>query len=147
MITRLPCDRFNPRRTPSYPNRYDFFYKNGVPKWRGTGYYYSRFRPGIGVRGRPCLTTLVYSSLPFSQHRHRKNYRAGTQTVSTFLVLLTTGLQYMVQRLNYAKDLERIERIRQDAKTAAWGNRLDPPEGQKKVSVIWTGWHDAALTR
>jgi len=31
--------------------RYDFFYKNGVPKWRGTGYYYSRFRPGLGVIG------------------------------------------------------------------------------------------------
>ncbi len=30
--------------------RYDFFYKNGVPRWRGTGYYYSRFRPGLGVR-------------------------------------------------------------------------------------------------
>jgi len=30
-------------------SRYDFFYKNGVPKWRGTGYYYSRFRPGLGV--------------------------------------------------------------------------------------------------
>ena len=44
------------------PNRYDFFYKNGVPKWRGTGYYYTRFRPGIGVSGPPCLTTLVYSS-------------------------------------------------------------------------------------
>ena len=29
--------------------RYDFFYKNGLPKWRGTGYYYSRFRPGLGV--------------------------------------------------------------------------------------------------
>ena len=29
--------------------RYDFFYKNGVPRWRGTGYYYSRFRPGLGV--------------------------------------------------------------------------------------------------
>ena len=69
---------------------------------------------------------------------HRKNYRAGTQTVSTFLVLLTTGLQYMVQRLNYAKDLERIERIRQDAKTTAWGNRLVAPEGQKKASAIWT---------
>ncbi|KLO08266.1 DnaJ-domain-containing protein [Schizopora paradoxa] len=28
--------------------RYDFFYKNGVPTWRGTGYYYSRYRPGLG---------------------------------------------------------------------------------------------------
>lgn len=33
---------------------YDFFYKNGVPKWRGTGYYYSRFRPGLGVSAAPC---------------------------------------------------------------------------------------------
>ncbi|GAA5949038.1 hypothetical protein JCM21900_003182 [Sporobolomyces salmonicolor] len=29
--------------------RYDFFYENGVPKWRGTGYYYSRYRPGLGA--------------------------------------------------------------------------------------------------
>ncbi|CAJ0767125.1 3651_t:CDS:10, partial [Entrophospora sp. SA101] len=27
--------------------RYNFFLKNGVPKWRGTGYYYSRHRPGL----------------------------------------------------------------------------------------------------
>lgn len=27
--------------------RYNFFYKNGVPRWRGTGYYYSRWRPGF----------------------------------------------------------------------------------------------------
>jgi len=91
-------------RNPESRKRYDFFYKNGVPKWRGTGYYYARFRPGIG-------------------------------TVMTFLVVLTTGLQYMVQKLNYARDLERIERIRQDARTTAWGNRLVPPEGQKKVRV------------
>jgi hypothetical protein len=37
--------------------RYDFFYKNGVPTWRGTGYYYSRFRPGLGV----CFGSLVGS--------------------------------------------------------------------------------------
>jgi len=84
--------------------RYDFFDKNGVPKWRGTGYYYSRFRPGVG-------------------------------TVFTFLVFLTTGLQFMVQKLNYARDLERVEKIRHDARTTAWGNRLIPPEGQKKVRV------------
>lgn len=28
--------------------RYDHFLKNGFPKWRGTGYYYARFRPGLG---------------------------------------------------------------------------------------------------
>ena len=29
-------------------DRYDHFLKNGFPTWRGTGYYYSRFRPGLG---------------------------------------------------------------------------------------------------
>ncbi|KAJ5913492.1 hypothetical protein N7504_002375 [Penicillium tannophilum] len=28
--------------------RYDHFLKNGFPLWRGTGYYYTRFRPGLG---------------------------------------------------------------------------------------------------
>ena len=28
--------------------RYDFFLARGFPKWRGTGYYYARFRPGLG---------------------------------------------------------------------------------------------------
>ncbi|KAI8334876.1 hypothetical protein BD560DRAFT_414321 [Blakeslea trispora] len=35
-------------RDPSSRERYHFFYKNGVPRWRGTGYLYSRFRPGVG---------------------------------------------------------------------------------------------------
>ncbi|CAJ0634373.1 7356_t:CDS:2 [Entrophospora sp. SA101] len=30
--------------------RYNFFLKNGVPKWRGTGYYYNRHRPGLESR-------------------------------------------------------------------------------------------------
>jgi len=29
--------------------RYNFFLKNGVPRWRGTGYYFSRYRPGLGT--------------------------------------------------------------------------------------------------
>ena len=28
--------------------RYDHFLQNGFPTWRGTGYYYERFRPGLG---------------------------------------------------------------------------------------------------
>ena len=28
--------------------RYDHFLNNGFPAWRGTGYYYARFRPGLG---------------------------------------------------------------------------------------------------
>jgi hypothetical protein len=55
--------------------RYDFFMKNGFPKWRGTGYYYSRYRPATG-------TVLVglfimmggvahYGALQLSHKRHK----------------------------------------------------------------------------
>ncbi|KAJ7180181.1 DnaJ domain-containing protein [Mycena crocata] len=88
--------------------RYDFFYKNGVPKWRGTGYYYSRFRPGLG-------------------------------SVFVFLVLVTSGFHYIVQHINYRNDLERIERFIKDAQLAAWGPKLVPIEGQRKVKVNLAG--------
>ncbi|KAJ8099757.1 hypothetical protein POJ06DRAFT_116094 [Lipomyces tetrasporus] len=28
-------------------DRYDFFLQKGFPRWKGTGYYYARFRPGL----------------------------------------------------------------------------------------------------
>jgi len=84
--------------------RYDFFYKNGVPRWRGTGYYYSRFRPGLG-------------------------------TVLAFLVVLSTGLHYVVQRMNYKRDLARIEHILGRAKLAAWGPKMIPAGSRRKVKV------------
>ncbi|KAI0774251.1 DnaJ-domain-containing protein [Fomes fomentarius] len=91
-------------RDPAKRERYDFFYKNGVPVWRGTGYYYSRFRPGIG-------------------------------TVLVFLILISSGLQYLVQKMNHNRDLKRIEWILEQARTAAWGSKLNPVEGQRKVKV------------
>jgi len=91
--------------------RYDFFYKNGVPRWRGTDYYYSRFRPGLGA-------------------------------VLSFLVFLTSLLQYMVQRINFKKDLARIELILRRARKAAWGPKLIPVNGQRKVRVNLGDEHD-----
>ncbi|KAI9001034.1 DnaJ-domain-containing protein [Trametes punicea] len=91
-------------RNPEKRERYDFFYKNGVPRWRGTGYYYSRFRPGLG-------------------------------SVLIFLVILTSGLQYLVQKMNYNRDLKRIHEIRDQARAAAWGAKMTPLEGQRKVKV------------
>jgi curved DNA-binding protein CbpA len=29
-------------------DRYDHFLSNGFPKWRGSGYFYARYRPGLG---------------------------------------------------------------------------------------------------
>ncbi|KAG1892372.1 DnaJ-domain-containing protein [Suillus subluteus] len=84
--------------------RYDFFYKNGVPKWRGSGYYYARFRPGLG-------------------------------TVLVFLTILTSGLQYLVQTLNYKRDLRRVELAIRDARLAAWGPKMEPLQGKRKVKV------------
>jgi len=84
--------------------RYDFFYKNGVPTWRGTGYYYSRFRPGLG-------------------------------SVFVFLVILTSGLQYMVQKMNYNSDMKRIQDFVKRAQEKAWGPSLVPLEGRRKVRV------------
>ncbi|KAG2156139.1 DnaJ-domain-containing protein [Suillus clintonianus] len=84
--------------------RYDFFYKNGVPKWRGTGYYYARFRPGLG-------------------------------TVLVFLTILTSGLQYLVQTMNYKRDLRRVEQTIRDARLAAWGPKMEPLQGKRKVKV------------
>ncbi|KAJ2922087.1 hypothetical protein H1R20_g14997, partial [Candolleomyces eurysporus] len=91
--------------------RYDFFYKNGVPTWRGTGYYYSRYRPGLGF-------------------------------VLTFLVAVTSLLQYMVQGMNYKRDLARIEHITGKAKAAAWGPKMIPLTGQRKVRVNLGEAHD-----
>lgn len=91
-------------KNPEERKRYDFFYKNGVPKWRGSGYYYARFRPGLG-------------------------------TVLVFLTILTSGLQYLVQTLNYRRDLMRIELAIQDARLAAWGPKMEPLQGKRKVKV------------
>jgi len=68
--------------------RYDFFYKNGVPRWRGTGYYYSRYRPGIFE-------------------------------VVLFLVLVTTGVHYLILRMNHRRDLSRIDYFRRSALRSA----------------------------
>lgn len=56
-----------------------------------------------------------------------------------FLVVLTSGLHYLVQRLNYKKDLARIERFVSDARSAAWGPKMIPVEGRRKVKVSLGG--------
>ncbi|KAF8138411.1 DnaJ-domain-containing protein [Boletus edulis] len=95
-------------RSPEGRKRYDFFYKNGVPKWRGTGYYYSRFRPGL-------VTVLV------------------------FLVILTSGLQYLAQKVNYRRDLEKVRQTIHAAKLAAWGPKMVPLDGRRKVKMSLGG--------
>ncbi|OBA22437.1 DnaJ-domain-containing protein [Metschnikowia bicuspidata var. bicuspidata NRRL YB-4993] len=55
--------------------RYDYFLSNGFPKWKGTGYYYSRFRPGLGFTLAVLyvlISTLQYISLRISRKQDFK---------------------------------------------------------------------------
>jgi len=56
--------------------------------------------------------------------------------VLTFLVVLSTGLHYLVQRMNYKRDLARIEYILGQAKLAAWGPKMIPTGSQRKVRLL-----------
>jgi len=72
--------------------RYDFFLKHGFPAWRGTGYYYSRYRPGF-----------------------------GTVLVGLFLVC-GGGAHYFVLVTSYKRQREFMERYIRHARKTAWGD-------------------------
>jgi DnaJ family protein C protein 1 len=55
--------------------------------------------------------------------------------VLVFLTIFTSGLQLLLQKINYKKDLTRIELITKRARRAAWGNKMIPLTGQRKVRV------------
>ncbi|KAL4797347.1 hypothetical protein BDV19DRAFT_359433 [Aspergillus venezuelensis] len=74
--------------------RYDYFLKNGFPKWRGTGYYYSRFRPGLG-------SVLVGLVLVFGG-----------------------GAHYGALVLSWKRQRDFVDRYIRQARRAAWGDEL-----------------------
>lgn len=72
--------------------RYDHFLSNGFPKWKGTGYYYARFRPGLG-------SVLV-----------------GLFVTGGGLV------HYAAMYLSWKRQREFVERYIRHARRAAWGD-------------------------
>lgn len=72
--------------------RYDFFVKHGFPSWRGTGYYYSRYRPGL-----------------------------GTVLVGLFLAC-GGGAHYFALVTSYKRQREFMERYIRLARKTAWGD-------------------------
>lgn len=90
-------------RNPATRERYDFFYKNGVPRWRGTGYYYSRFRPGLlsvivfllGLTG--CMQYMV-SWINYHQERKR---------IANFVKDARAAMSYKVPKSQGAPTLGR----------------------------------------
>lgn len=75
------------------------------------------------------LSLLPHGKAPLCSHR-------TLQTVMVFLVMITSGVQYLVLKMNYNRDLRRIEEIVGKARTAAWGAKLSPVEGQRKVNCF-----------
>ena len=58
------------------------------------------------------------------------------QTVLVFLTVLSTGLQYVIRHINYKRDLARIEYIVSQAKMTAWGPKMLPAGGRRKVGLL-----------
>jgi hypothetical protein len=72
--------------------RYDHFLKNGFPKWRGTGYYYERFRPGL-----------------------------GSVIIGLFMVM-GGGFHYFALVVSWKRRREFAERYIRHARRTAWGD-------------------------
>lgn len=72
--------------------RYDHFLKNGFPKWRGTGYYYQRYRPGLG------------------------------SVMIGMLVVMGGGMHYFALLVAYKRRREFVERYIRHARRTAWGD-------------------------
>lgn len=74
--------------------RYDHFLKNGFPRWKGTGYYYSRFRPGL-----------------------------GTVLAGLFMVF-GGGAHYGALYVSWKRQREFVDRYIRHARRAAWGDEM-----------------------
>lgn len=77
--------------------RYDHFMANGFPVWKGTEYYYSRYRPGLGTVLVGCL--LVGGG----------------------------GFHYLALYMSWKRQREFVERYIKFARQAAWGDNLNIP--------------------
>ncbi|KAI1200957.1 hypothetical protein F5X97DRAFT_291762 [Nemania serpens] len=78
-------------------HRYDHFLKNGFPTWKGTEYYYSRYRPGLGTVLFGCLLV-----------------GAG-------------GFHYVALYMSWRRQREFVERYIKFARHAAWGDNFAIP--------------------
>lgn len=72
--------------------RYDHFLSNGFPKWKGTGYYYARFRPGL-------MSVLV-----------------------GLFVIFGGIVHYIAIYISWNRQREFVERYVRQARKAAWGD-------------------------
>ncbi|KAI9814093.1 MAG: hypothetical protein M1832_005981 [Thelocarpon impressellum] len=74
--------------------RYDHFLANGFPRWRGTGYYYARFRPGLG------------------------------SVLLGLFIVAGGGAHYGALYLSWKRQRDFVGRYIRHARRAAWGDEL-----------------------
>lgn len=72
--------------------RYDHFLRNGFPAWRGSGYYYERFRPGLG------------------------------SVIVGLLLVFGGGFHYFALLMGWRRRKEFVERYIRHARKTAWGD-------------------------
>ncbi|KAK3396274.1 hypothetical protein B0T20DRAFT_417305 [Sordaria brevicollis] len=78
-------------------DRYDHFLSNGFPTWKGTEYYYNRYRPGL-----------------------------GTAITGVFL-FAGGAAHYLALYMSWKRQREFVERYIKFARHAAWGENLNIP--------------------
>ncbi|QUC19732.1 uncharacterized protein UV8b_03973 [Ustilaginoidea virens] len=78
-------------------DRYDHFLANGFPLWKGTDYYYNRYRPGL-----------------------------GTVMVGLFVVG-GGAIHYLVLYMSWKRQREFVERYVKFARDTAWGGSVGIP--------------------
>ncbi|TVY59655.1 putative J domain-containing protein [Lachnellula suecica] len=77
--------------------RYDHFLSNGFPKWKGTGYYYARFRPGLG------------------------------SVLAGLFIFVGGGGHWLALYMSWKRQQEFVGRYIKFARHAAWGDNLGIP--------------------
>lgn len=79
-VHQLAAHAIVPTTRDRQADRPQFFYKNGVPTWRGTGYYYSRYRPTLAHT----VLFLVFLTSLFHLLVMRMNYSRDKKRVDYF---------------------------------------------------------------
>jgi len=77
--------------------RYDHFLRNGFPAWRGSGYYYERFRPGLG------------------------------SVVVGLLLVFGGGFHYFALLMGWRRRKDFVQRYIRQARKTAWGDETAIP--------------------
>ncbi|TQS34206.1 hypothetical protein Golomagni_05419 [Golovinomyces magnicellulatus] len=75
-------------------DRYDHFLSNGFPLWKGTDYYYNRYRPGLG--------TVMFG----------------------LFLLVGGGVHYILLYTSWKRQKEFVGRYVRFARNAAWGGNI-----------------------